>query len=83
MFSGSLNHFRKYVGAHHIHASRDAAVGWITHMLQNLLKDITLSEEKSNKLCIDDSQTNCRFRCFNIEEILHDCGCFSLHSQRV
>lgn len=36
---------------------------WVhqVHMLQNLLKYSSLKEQKSNKLCIDNSKTKCKF----------------------
>lgn len=35
-------------------------------MLQNLLKYTLLNEQRSNKLCTDDSKTNCKFSDINI-----------------
>lgn len=47
------------------------------HVLQNLLKYTSLNEQKSNKLCINGSKTNCKFPHVNIlREFFMNLGVF-------
>lgn len=63
IFSGTQNQFRKHVRAQQF---IDLETPLQVHMLQNLLKYSSLKDQKSNKLCTDNSKTKCKFPHTNV-----------------